>query len=64
MVLHDCPERSEKAIDFLANGIFQFPDIKHAKKIYPTLLVVPEVKGRVEKRLTSIDKAVAWYIIK
>ena len=61
---HDCPERTEKALDFLTAALFQFPSADHAKRIFPTLLVVPEVVGGVRERMYSIDDAVAKYVVR
>jgi len=58
----DCPERTERTLDFLTTALFQFPSADHAKRIYPTLLVVPEIKAGVRENMDSIDSAVAKYI--
>ncbi len=58
----DCPERTEKALDFLTTSLFQFPSVDHAKRIFPTLLVVPEMEKGVKERMYSIDETVARYI--
>lgn len=60
----DCPERTEKALDFLTAAIFQFSNAIQARKIFPTLLVVPEMETGVKQKLYSIDQAVVKYIAK
>jgi len=51
-------------LDFLTAALFQFPSADHAKRIFPTLLVVPEVVGGVRERMYSIDDAVAKYVVR
>ncbi|MBN2566702.1 hypothetical protein JXB02_01295 [Candidatus Woesearchaeota archaeon] len=59
----DCPERTEKSIDFLANATFQFPSVEHARQIFPKMFVVPEVKASVTDRLIEIDPVVGKYLV-
>jgi hypothetical protein len=63
MTERDCPERSTKAVASLAEAILWFPDIDHAKRIYPTLFVIPEMQPKVAQRLREIDSSIARYII-
>jgi len=60
----DYAERTEKALTFLATAVFQFSGADYAKKIFPTLLIVPEMKKGVKERIYSIDEVVAEYVTK
>ncbi|MBW2993734.1 hypothetical protein KY317_04130 [Candidatus Woesearchaeota archaeon] len=63
MTEKDCPERTDKALDFLAAAVFQFKDAGAARKVFPTLFPVPELEEGVKEKLYSIDQMVAKYII-
>jgi len=60
----ECPERTRRAIAFLAIAIFQFPNVDHARKVFPTLFVVPEMGSAVRERIHLIDRDVAEYVLK
>jgi hypothetical protein len=60
----ECPERTEKALDFLTAAVFQFDSADYAKRIFPNLLVVSEMERGVKEKMYSIDEAVAKYIIR
>jgi len=60
----ECPERTRLAVEFLGTAVFQFPNVSHAKKVFPTLFVVPEMGGAVRERLYLIDRAVAECLLK
>ena len=63
MTEKNLPERTQKAIDFLTTGVFQFEDIVNTRMIFPTLIKVPEMEEGVEQKLRSIDDVVARYIL-
>lgn len=63
MTEKNCPERTDKALDFLVTGLFQFQDADYARKKFPTLFVVPEMKEGIKEKLYSLDQTTAKYII-
>lgn len=60
----ECPERTRRAVDFLGVAVFQFPTLDHAKRVLPTLFVVPEMGAAVRRRLLVIDRAVAESLVR
>ncbi len=55
-------ERTKKAISFLASSMFHFPSAEHTKRMFPTMLVIPEMKEGVIEKLYSMDSDLARYI--
>jgi hypothetical protein len=57
-----CPERTDKSAAFIGAAFFQFPSARHARQLFPSSIVVPEIKDRVVQKLASLDPEVGAYV--
>ena len=63
MIERELPDRTIRAHEFLAAGLFQFQNLETAKRIWPTLLVVPEMKAGVVEKLKARDVEIGRAIV-
>jgi hypothetical protein len=62
MVERNCPERTQKAEEFLKTGILRMGSAKKAKQAFPKAMINSKMKSGVKKKISDMDAELARYI--